>query len=165
MSEFKRKVNEPLRLKFNATTNEENLFVRAYLFDQDGLSLTPAFADLTHSGSGIYINNSYLMPNFSQVVAKYAVFKDAGRTIENTKFLRVSDTFELDLFDPALLVPKTYAVFAKIENKNIKTGIVSGESVFASLENASSIEGKLEGGSVSAKIQNQNAIKGVVNDD
>lgn len=164
MSEFKRKVGDPLRLAFNETEGKENLFVRAYLYDQAGDPLTPAFQNLTHEADGLYQETATTMPNTARVTARYVVFKDAGFTVPDKKYLEVSDVFDLDTFDPALLVPKPYAVIAKFTATGIKGVLNQPPGVEAELE-SQNIAGEIKlNQAVCAQIKQNNVIVGVVYD-
>lgn len=162
--EFKRKIGDPLRLSFNDVYGNEGLFVRAYLYDQAGDPLTPAFQNLTHEADGLYQETATTMPNTARVTARYVVFKDAGFTVPDSKYLEVSDTFELDTFDPALLVPKPYAVMAKFTRTGIQGVLNQAGGIQAELE-APNLEGEIQmNQAICAQIKQNNVIVGVVYD-
>lgn len=165
MSNFIRLVNDPLRLRLVLTDKDTDKFVRALLTDQAGTPLGVSPVDLTHQGKGVYIDNATLMPNSEQVEVQYCIFNDAGFTDEDDSHSSDFDIFELDQFDPTNLLPKTNAVFAEFERKNI-VGILSPNPIVRGLIRANTaLNGVVSNGAIQGNVITQGKITGVVYDE
>lgn len=163
MGEFKRKVNDLIRLKLSLADGATNKFVRATLFDQDGAAVAPGVVALPHQSGGVYAENTVQMPNKDQVVARYEVFKDAGFTVIDKEYTKAVDVFEKDTFDPTNLIPKAQNVFATVSRVGISGQVTSRPEIKATL-GPKQIAAKVEHNEVKAQIETQNEIEGVLND-
>jgi len=97
------RVGDPLVLAVLLEAQEDNLFVRALLTDEDNNPLPISPVDLPYRAAGLYKNATYPYPDTSHVNAVYEIYEDAGYTEKSLYwpasacFLR-EDTLE-DLVD------------------------------------------------------------------
>lgn len=163
MGEFKRKVGDPLNLKFKLSPSGlgTGLFARAFLTDRDGGAI--AVLDLDEIAPGIYSNNSFVMPNAIQVVARLQAFNDAGFTQEAFDFPDTMDIFDRDDLDPSSLIKPPAQIFASITQDKVK-GIVDGGEIKAQTQGEQNIESKIFNDEIKAQVLDGGKIKGVVDD-
>lgn len=159
----KRLVGSKLNLKISLSDGNTSRFVRAFLYDLDGLPLTPAYVDLVHQDKGLYSDNIATMPNKDQVSAVYRVYQDAGRTILDANYAQALDLFEKETFDPASLVSKPYAIFAMITRPRINIALISNPPIQAIIQKGKKLNALLTSGEIRVIIK-QDPILGVVND-
>lgn len=164
MGEYKRKVNDPLNLKLKLSPSSlgTGLFARAFLTDRNGAAI--ATLDMTEIAPGIFAENTFVMPNTPQVVARFQAFKDAGFTEESPDFFDTIDVFDRDDFDPLTLVKPPAQVFGKIMQDKIQGVVDSSGQVFAEVEKESAVQGKVFDDEIKAVIQESGAIQGVVDE-
>lgn len=163
MSEFKRKVNDPLRLKLSLSDGNTARFVRAFLFDQNGAVVAPGFVNLSHQSNGIYADNSVLMPNLDQVVAKYKVYYDNTYLESDLCYPQAIDYFEKDAFDPTAFIPKGQNVFATMGTQ--KTSVIVGTNkINVTLEPKPLVEVSVKASQVGVELKTKNEIEGELND-
>jgi hypothetical protein len=105
MQSFKRVTAELLKLKLKLDDGATGKYVRAFITDKFGNPLTPAYADLSHIGFGIYSESALTMPALDQVVVSYAVFTDNTYTIKDAAYSEDADIFEKNDFDATTLFP------------------------------------------------------------
>jgi len=159
----KRLVGSKLNLKISLSDGNGSRFVRAFLYDLDGVSLTPAYVDLVHQDKGLYSDDVAVMPNKDQVSAVYRVYQDAGRTILDSNYTQALDLFEKETFDPASLVSKPYAIFAMITRPRINIALISNPPIQAIIQKGKKLNALLTSGEIRVIIK-QDPILGVVND-
>lgn len=159
----KRLVGSKLNLKISLSDGNASRFVRAFLYDLDGVSLTPAYVDLVHQDKGLYSDDVAVMPNKDQVSAVYRVYQDAGRTILDSNYTQALDLFEKETFDPASLVSKPYAIFAMITRPRINIALISNPPIQAIIQKGKKLNALLTSGEIRVIIK-QDPILGVVND-
>jgi len=87
------KVGDPIQLNLQLEDGVSTKFPRAILRNQFGVLLAQSPVDLTHTGDGLYQNDSVLMPDTQEVTATFKVYDDAGHTILSSAY-----TIELDVF-------------------------------------------------------------------
>lgn len=164
MSEIKRKMNTLLQIRAALDGGETNLFVKASIFDSNGVPWGPGVVPLPHLASGIYGENTLLMPNLEQIFVRTEVFMDALFTIPSPKYRILGlDIYMLDTLDPAQLVPKAYAVNASFAQNDVEIKIADKPIVQAKAL-AQNIQVVIEDNSVKTNIETQNQIEGVIND-
>lgn len=163
MGEFKRKVNDLIRLKLSLADGATNKFVRATLIDQDGASVAPGTVALAHQAEGVYAENLVQMPNKDQVIARYEVFKDAGFLSIDKTYTKAFDVFEKDAFDPSNLLPKGQNIFATVGRAGVTGQVASRPQIQVSV-GPKQIAAEVSHNEVTAQIQTQNEIEGVIND-
>lgn len=78
MAMVRQKVGEVVGLSLQAFDGASDLYPQVTLRNTSGVLLTTL--DLAHTGSGLYIVRSFLMPNISMVTAQYKVYSDAVHT-------------------------------------------------------------------------------------
>jgi len=88
------KIGTAIQLNLQLEGGDTDKFVRAILRDADGVLLTTI--TLSHTGDGIYQDDSYIMPNTNEVTATYIIYDDAAFTEETCEYGRSVDVFELD---------------------------------------------------------------------
>jgi hypothetical protein len=72
---------------------DTNRYVRCWIYDNDGTLLTTA--DLTHVASGLYVYDTYTMPNVNYIACQYKVFSDAGYSVQIDELGQVIDVYSL----------------------------------------------------------------------
>ena len=87
------KVGDPIQLNLQLEDGASNKHPRAILRDQLGTLLSGSPVNLTHTGDGLYQNDSVFMPDTQEVTATYKVYDDVGRTILSQLY-----SIELDVF-------------------------------------------------------------------
>lgn len=87
------KVGDPIQLNLQLEDGATDKYPRAYLRNQFGSPLAGSPVDLTHTGDGLYQNDSVQMPDTQEVTATFKVFDDAGHTILSPIY-----SIELDVF-------------------------------------------------------------------
>ena len=158
---YKRIVGSKLNLKISLSDGNPTRFVRAFLYDLDGVSLTPAYVDLVHQDNGLYSDDVAVMPNADQVSAVYRVYSDAGFSIQDLNYSQALDIFEKETFDPSSLVSKPYAIFATISRPRIGIQLIPTPPIFAAIQKGKKIAAVLTNGEIKIIIK-QDPILGVV---
>jgi hypothetical protein len=87
------KVGDPIQLNLQLEDGNETKYPRAILRNQFGTLLPESPVDLTHSGDGLYQNDSVFMPDTQEVTATFKVYDDSLRTVLSNTY-----TIELDVF-------------------------------------------------------------------
>jgi len=91
------KVGDPIQLNLQLEDGSTNQFPRAILRNQLGILLAESPVDLTHTGEGLYQNDSVFMPNTQEVTATYKVYTDFARTLLSERYSIELDVFERNL--------------------------------------------------------------------
>lgn len=87
------KAGDPIQLNLQLEDGATNKFPQAILRNQSGTLLPVSPVSLTHTGDGLYQNDSIIMPNTQEVTATYKVYDDAPRTLLSQIY-----SIELDVF-------------------------------------------------------------------
>lgn len=83
---------ESLQLVFNAFNGREDLFVRAFVYDENDILI--ATQNLSHRGNAFYRDSNLVMAGILRYV-KYKVYSDAGYTTQLREFAEQQDQFLL----------------------------------------------------------------------
>lgn len=165
MSEFKRKVGDPLRLRLKIEPKDDSLFVRVELTDQNDNPVAGSPVALANQGGGIYADdNSTLMPNTPEVRANYFVYYDAGFTEEACEHGGY-DTFERDDLDLSSFFPKGARVLATVKGTSKVKQTVKDDSVICtSVRPASEVAARVCSNQLGITVKTNNKVQGVVNE-
>jgi len=87
------KIGDPIQLNLQLEDGATDKYPQAILRNQIGTILAGSPVDLTHTGDGLYQNDSISMPNTQEVTATYKVYEDAPHTVLSQFY-----TIELDVF-------------------------------------------------------------------
>ena len=87
------KIGDPIHLNLQLEDGAIDKYPQAILRDQIGTLMAGSPVDLTHTGDGLYQNDSISMPNTQEVTATYKVYDDSGHTILSSFY-----SVELDVF-------------------------------------------------------------------
>jgi len=89
MAEIERKLNEPMKLNLGLSDGTASLpvVVKCKLTQFDGTFISQL--TLTHIGDGAFYDETFLMPNFPTVRAKFFVYKSDGVTLD--PFFSIAD--------------------------------------------------------------------------
>ena len=153
MGEYRRQVGQALMLNLSLDDGNASRFVRAYLYDKLGAPLPTPFVNLSHIGSGVYIENATAMPNTDQVKTKYFVYLDAGYSVLDPCHLGGFDTF-----DKEELVPMSFpddTLVGVIESNGPLVGSIPSAVIAGAVESdevAGSVEGSLAIGEISSDV-------------
>lgn len=165
MATIKRNVGEPMRLRLNLGDNASGKFIRAFL-SSDGTPLPVPFANLIELETGLYGNNSYLMPAGNAVIdVKFIVYLDAGFTVEDPTYFSATDQYEIETFDASQFTPplpeKVYAVF---ESNEAEVIVNQPGEVRAMVKESPSVNVTVEDqGNLIIQVKDLNEIEGVLN--
>jgi hypothetical protein len=165
MSEFKRKVNDPLFLKLKIEPKDDSYFVRAELTDQGDNPVAGSPVTLTSQGGGLYADDgSVLMPNVAELRANYFVYYDAGFTraaCEHGGF----DVFERDDLDIASFFPRGAKVLGQVKGASRVAQAVSGASkIKKTVASTSRVEAGVSSSKIGKKVNTTSQVEGVVNE-
>jgi hypothetical protein len=150
MGEFKRKINEELKLKLSLSDGRTDKYVRAYFRDKAGAVILGDFVNLTHLGLGAYGNNAVQMPSLDQVHVIYRVFSDALYTALDQNYTQGLDVFELDTLDPTAFQRSPSAVQGTIKAGRVQSVVFERER----------IRGAIKAVKIAARIEQKAEIKG-----
>lgn len=160
---FKRIVGSKLNLKISLSDGNPTRFVRAFLYDLDGVPLVPPSVDLEHQDRGLYSDDVATMPNKDQVSAIYRVYSDAGFSIQDLNYSQALDIYEKETFDPSSLVSKPYAIFAKIARPRIGIMLIQNAPMKIVIKKETKLRPIITNGEIRIIIK-QDPILGVVRD-
>lgn len=121
MSMIKAKVGELLSVSLQAFNGAEDLYPQAIVRDTAGAVL--ATIDLSHVGDGLYVNRTFLMPNFVIVTTQYKVYTDSDHTVLHEDYQDGLDVYVKD--DPltsALISDGT--IFGLVQDTDELYGVV-----------------------------------------
>jgi len=147
--------NMPLHVQL--ATGNVGKYVRAFLKDDAGVAIGSPI-DLTEVGSGLYIDNSYIMPAKQFVLCIYKVYDDAGYTEISEDDGDHVDLFALDT-DVSLIRKDTF--IAELVANEL-TGLVKSDKIIGNIE-GQTIEGKFVlSPRMIGEIQTTNILTGVL---
>lgn len=154
------KVGDPIQLNLQLEDGATNKFPRAILRNQLGVLLPESPVDLTHTGEGLYQNDSVFMPDTQEVTATYKVYDDAGRTILSAIY-----SIELDVFTK----DGSASLIQSLLGQNLKgdiDGLVDDSGVLQSfLDDTGGIMGDIDdSGQLEGYIE-ESELTGIVLDD
>jgi hypothetical protein len=165
MGEFKRRAGQSLGLSLDLRPDpSETRYVSAFLFDKSGAPLVPASVNLTDNGGGNFTENTTPMQSTAQMRAKYRVFEDAGRTIEDCEYLGGEDTFDLEELLPSQL-PGEPSLTGEIQSQTELMGelkepeieaMIQDQPLAGELTDERELEGDKESTELSGDIDEQN---------
>ena len=149
-----------------------NKFVRAFLYDEDGVQLPGSPLNLAHVDNGLYENDNIAMPNTSHVTAVYRVFDDAGFTVLSETYSDGVDLFKIfivdqDVIDTLIEIKdKVCQLLADITRPDLIGEISEVKTLEANVSQDEKIEGILEKDSkLTGEISSDKTLTGNVKDE
>lgn len=89
------RLGDDIPLSFQLGGEETNKYVRAEVWDQDGVAIGSSPFALTHLSGGLYQRADISMPNTKKVTVRYMVFDDVGYTTRTVGYEPVIEEWEL----------------------------------------------------------------------
>ncbi len=87
-------LNDRIPIVCQLEDGNTNRFVQATVRDPDGNVLNTV--SCPHVGSGLYVNQSVVMPNFRFVTVQFKVFTNVGLTVLDPQYSQPMDFFDSD---------------------------------------------------------------------
>lgn len=129
MEVFKRQIGEALKIKHKLDDGAAGKYVRAFLRDKLGAIITPNYLDLNHVGFGVYVENTFAMPNIDQLIVNFGVFTDNTYTIKDGEYTEDLDIFEKDTLDVSNLFPPPAKIELQFKRPMINVEIVQDQII------------------------------------
>ena len=150
-SVFKRFAGNALNLSLDLfPAPAETKYVRAFLYDKDGVALAPASVDV---GGGRFVETSTVMQNIPLMKARLEVYTDAGYTELDCEYPGEIGCYELDSLLPTQMptaegIDANFgdeaSLGASLEDVEIGVGIISDE-IKAEISSDDEVEANTEG--------------------
>lgn len=87
-------IGEKIRLNLQLWDGATNKYIRAFLYDADGVQI--ASINMTHVGRGLYEDSSLFMPDTAEVRAVYKVYSNSSYTQVSSKHSDSLDVYFLE---------------------------------------------------------------------
>jgi len=144
-------------------------YVKARVFDADGIELPSSPVTLTHFDDGLYTNDDLFMPNSSYVTAAFIIFDDALLTTESELHARTQVTYERENPPITPISPAIPALTGIIGDQELKgdlilppptpllelTGSIQSNTILGGVEKLQELAGAVNRKTLTGEINNE----------
>ena len=159
---FNRVSGEILRIHLGLGILDDDKFVRAFLFNEDGVALVPPSVDLVNKGAGAYLDltKTMIAPN-TQIRADMVVFNDAAFNEPDCEHPGDTDYFELVSASSGnnIFVGSEFLT-ARVSEERLEANVGDEEVVSAEVKDEEKLSGTVTEEKVSATVSDPENVSG-----